>query len=63
MCLEEMLGVTIPHGAVYNFASHSRREVEFTAELRRSVELAAAAIRDIMRSDQLPDRCGRLPLP
>ena len=54
MCLEEMLGVTIPYGAVYHFASHSRREVEFTAELRCSVELAVAAIRDIMRSDRLP---------
>ena len=54
MCLEEMLGATIPHGAVYHFASRSRREVAFTAELRRSVELAVAAIRDILRSDQLP---------
>ena len=54
MCLEEMLGATISHGAVYHFASHSRREVAFTAELRRSVELAVAAIREIMRSDHLP---------
>ena len=54
MCLEEMLGIPVPQGAVYHFSSRQRREVAFTAELRRSVELAVADIRRMMRSDRLP---------
>ena len=54
MCLEEMLGISVPQGAVYHFSSRRRREVVFTAELRRSVEMAVAAIRRMMRSDRLP---------
>jgi CRISPR-associated exonuclease Cas4 len=53
MCLEEMLDIAVPHGAVYHFSSR-RREVAFTPELRRSVELAVAAIRELLDSDRLP---------
>ena len=54
MCLEEMLAVTVSHGAVYHFSSRRRREVEFTPKLRKSVELAVAAIRQMLISDRLP---------
>ena len=54
MCLEEMLAVTVSHGAVYHFSSRRRREVEFTLELRKSVELAVVAIRKMLISDRLP---------
>ena len=54
MCLEEMMPVTVSHGAVYHFSSRRRREVEFTPELRKSVELAVAAIREMLNSDRLP---------
>ena len=54
MCLEEMLDVTVPHGAVYHFSSRRRREVAFTPELRRSVELAVAEIREMLDAYRLP---------
>ena len=54
MCLEEMLDVTVPQGAVYHFSSRRRREVAFTPELRRSVELAVAEIREMLDADRLP---------
>ena len=38
LCLEEMFGVSIPRGAVFHADSKRRREVEFTAELRRFTE-------------------------
>ena len=54
MCLEEMLDVTVPQGAVYHFSSRRRREVAFTPELRRSVELAVAEIREMLDANRLP---------
>jgi CRISPR-associated exonuclease Cas4 len=38
LCLEEMFGVAIPCGAIFHADSKRRREVEFTAELRRTAE-------------------------
>ena len=54
MCLEEMLGVSVPKGAVYHFSSRRRREVVFTPELRQKVRDAVEAIRQILQSDRLP---------
>ncbi len=54
MCLEEMLDVDVPEGAVYHFSSHRRREVAFTPELRFSVEQAITEVRRILASDTLP---------
>lgn len=34
MCLEEMLELPVPRGAVYHFSSRQRREVSFTPDLR-----------------------------
>jgi CRISPR-associated exonuclease Cas4 len=38
MCLEEMLGVAVPRGAIYYHASRRRREVTFDAALRQLTE-------------------------
>ena len=54
MCLEEMLNVAVPEGAVYHFSSRRRREVAFTPELRLSAEQAITDVRRILASDTLP---------
>ena len=54
MCLEEMLGVRVPEGAVYHFSSRQRRGVVFTPELRQRVTQAIAGIRRVLSSDALP---------
>ena len=54
MCLEEMLNISVPKGAVFHFSSRQRREVTFTPELRQLVKSAVAQIREILDSDKLP---------
>ena len=54
VCLEEMLSVEVPTGAVYHFSSRQRREVEFTAALRDQVKQAVSAIRRMMNEPKLP---------
>ena len=54
MCLEEMLGVCVPSGAVYHYSSRTRREVAFTAALRERVVLATSEVRRILQEDRLP---------
>lgn len=62
MCLEEMLGVTVPLGAIYHAASRRRREVAITPELRGTVEATINAIKQMIAQGVLPppvndDRC------
>ena len=54
ICLEEMLSVEVPLGAVYHFSTRQRREVEFTALLRSKVKDAVWAIRQMMIAPRLP---------
>ncbi len=54
MCLEEMLGVPVPKGAVYHAASRQRRGVIFTSELRERVRRAVDGIRAIDAQESLP---------
>ncbi|CAH1905632.1 CRISPR-associated exonuclease Cas4 [Candidatus Nitrotoga sp. HW29] len=54
MCLEEMTGKTITHGAIYHHSSRRRREVTITQELRDKVEKTVNVIRAIMNSGNLP---------
>ncbi len=54
MCLEEMLDLPVPKGAVYHFSSRKRREVVFTATLRERVKDAIEDTRRILRADTLP---------
>jgi CRISPR-associated exonuclease Cas4 len=54
LCLEEMFGVTVEHGAVFHAASKRRREVEFTAELRKLTEEAIAELHRLAASGSVP---------
>jgi CRISPR-associated exonuclease Cas4 len=49
ICLEEMMEVSVPGGAVYDGTTRRRTQVEFTAELRRTVERAAARMHELYR--------------
>jgi CRISPR-associated exonuclease Cas4 len=53
-CLEEMLQVTIPTGALFYGASHKRLDVAFDAGLRRAMETAAARLRIVLASATAP---------
>lgn len=54
LCLEEMLGESVPQGAIYYRASRRRREVEFDDQLRRQVENAVQEIRVMLGRSDLP---------
>lgn len=54
LCLEEMTGKVITHGAIYHHTSRRRREIAITPELRQQVEDTVAAIRIMMNSGKLP---------
>ncbi|PXW81501.1 CRISPR-associated Cas4 family exonuclease [Nitrosomonas sp. Nm84] len=54
ICLEEMTGKPVTHGAIYHHTSRRRREVAITDTLRRQVEETVAAIRVLLASGQLP---------
>jgi CRISPR-associated exonuclease Cas4 len=54
LCLEEMFGLTVERGAVFHAASKRRREVEFTAELRKLTEDAIAELHRLAASGSVP---------
>src|SRR3954452_15056415 len=54
LCLEEMLGVAVPKGAVYHEQSKTRRDVEFTPELRASTEDSVARLHALLRGGRIP---------
>ena len=54
MCLEEMLHITVPRGAIYHASSRRRREVEITPELRGIVEATVNAVRQMVAQGVLP---------
>ncbi|EQD52642.1 CRISPR-associated Cas4 family protein [mine drainage metagenome] len=54
MCLEEMLGRTVPKGAIYHQQSRRRREVVIDDILRQAVETAAREVRRLLTDKQLP---------
>ena len=54
MCLEEMLGIAIPDGAVYYAQTRRREPVEFTAELRALVEKSAREMHALMQKEYTP---------
>jgi CRISPR-associated exonuclease Cas4 len=67
LCLEEMLGVAVPGGAVYDGTTKRRSAVEFTQELRRTVEAAAARMQELFRMRITPQPvfgpgCGKCSL-
>lgn len=54
MCLEEMLGVSVPTGAIYYVSSRERRDVLFDESLRRAVEDTTLGIRAMLCAERLP---------
>ena len=54
LCLEEMLGVPVPAGAIFYGASRRRREVSFTESLRTDTIRMAAEILAMLMSGKTP---------
>ncbi len=54
LCLEEMIGQSVPKGAIFHHSSRRRREVEFIPALREKVEQSVAEIRSMLASRILP---------
>jgi len=54
LCLEDMLGIPVPCGALYFGASRRRREVAFTTDLRTETLRAAEGILAMLASGRTP---------
>jgi CRISPR-associated exonuclease Cas4 len=61
LCLEEMFGVKVLRGAVFHAASKRRREVEFTAELRKLTEEAIGELHRLVGGFQNSDLRFQMP--
>ena len=48
ICLEEMLGIAVPRGAIFHAESKRRREVEFSADLRGRTEQAVIELHALL---------------
>lgn len=71
LCLEEMLGVSIPSGQLFYGKTRRRRDVGFDDTLRRHTEQATARLRELIVSGVTPpavyekkkcDRCSLISL-
>jgi CRISPR-associated exonuclease Cas4 len=51
LCLEEMLGVMVPVGAIFSLQTRRRREVTFNEELREATHDAISQVRELLDSD------------
>jgi CRISPR-associated exonuclease Cas4 len=54
LCLEEMFGKPVVCGAIFHAASKRRREVQFTAHLRRLTEDAVAELHRLLEAGAVP---------
>ena len=54
LCLEEMLQVGIPRGALYYGQKHRRQEVVFDEELRQITTTSARELHDLISSGETP---------
>lgn len=54
ICLEEMLGVPVPSGAIFSVKSKRRRVVAMTAELRQQTFEAAECLHALLRETRAP---------
>jgi CRISPR-associated exonuclease Cas4 len=54
LCLEEMLGVAVPSGAIFHVKSKRRQVVPFDAALRRKTEDAAVRLHQLLASGLAP---------
>ena len=55
LCLEEMLGVSVPRGAIYYFETKRRHPVEIDADLRQRTIAMVEAIKVMLRNQALPE--------
>ena len=55
LCLEEMLGVTIPQGAIFYGLPRRREMVNFDATLRAKTQQAATAVRNLLERGTTPE--------
>jgi CRISPR-associated exonuclease Cas4 len=60
LCLEEMLRVAVPEGAIYYGTTRRRLAVKFTETLRRDTERAAVRLHELVHSGLTP-RATRQP--
>lgn len=54
LCLEEMFGRPVARGAIFHASSKRRREVEFTAQLRKFTEDAIGELRELLKTGVTP---------
>lgn len=54
LCLEEMLGIAVPAGAVFHVKSRRRREIVFDDALRQRTEAAARRLHELFASGETP---------
>lgn len=54
LCLEEMMAVNIPAGALYYGKTKHRTDVEFTPELRENVKQAAISVHKFLSAGNIP---------
>jgi CRISPR-associated exonuclease Cas4 len=54
LCLEEMLGVTVPRGAIFHIKTKRRREVEFTEKLHAKTVAAAVRLHALIAAGITP---------
>ncbi len=54
ICLEEMLGVPVPAGAIYHIKSRARRDLSFTPELRALTCQTANRLHALIQAGQIP---------
>ena len=54
LCLEEMLGISVPAGALFYGRSRRRREVRFDSELRTLTRRVAAEVRRMLAAGATP---------
>lgn len=54
LCLEEMIGCSVPKGAIYYCSSRVRREIVFDSQLRETVAQIAEEVRTMLKSMTLP---------
>ncbi len=54
LCLEEMLGCSIPHGYIFYFGSAHREEVPFSTELRQHTEESIQLAFALLAKGELP---------
>jgi CRISPR-associated exonuclease Cas4 len=67
LCLEEMLSVAVPKGAIYYASTRKRKEITFDEGLRTHTLSLVEAIREMLMAQQLPTapndaRCAKCSL-